>query len=734
MYVGLEQIALRNSALYVPCIHTQATMTDASAEFVANLSNLYSVSEPLLHALNGASPEQLKEIREAVAHIFRTDANWTPLVRYWHTPTGESGIDHLITYWANRVGHSDMPGVRLSCGHFIPEVAFDISRYNGCPFCGRPLEFEPGALQSNSMPREVLGLMTDDDMLGLRDRLLSAPIPPDATTAATLRTLLTHYGVSQEVLPATREALLLTSEALDEAGRTAEAYALLNNPDDLLRYLRYRTTGSLAFRSPKTYRGKNLKFKFARPQARAIAQCLENMEIPADRMAEIMHPRRGLWVRLIRAARLAEFARKEAFPRLRLLLDVFYRGDYPVFAGTVQKYYDGRDARGVRMLEARPGLFARSLFAWMLRIGPADPLIAFAESARSISGRLLYSLFASAEVYFMPDGGTRTVTPGHGMQPAVIKVNPGIKAYSDSERADMVLAIKDIFIAEMRRRYAENGPAGASVYIAPELFDVPMPVGDRSATVSDIQEAALSGQRFKVEGDSLRLFLQWGVGLPAQPLDMDLSAAIIYPDHVDECAYYNLSPIGCRHSGDIRQIPDRVGTAEYVELDLNVLAEAGAVMAVFTCNAFSVVELSPNLVFGWMSSASPMALDESTGVAYDPADVQRMMRVPDNYTARGIMFGVLDIRSREITWLEMPFNGRTLRSLNLAAVSGILNRMRSKPSIGELLAVRAEALGSTRVDSAAFATEAYGLDWASQPDVVAKLLLPPPRNTDNRTV
>lgn len=95
------------------------------------------------------------------------------------------------------------------------------------------------------------------------------------------------------------------------------------------------------------------------------------------------------------------------------------------------------------------------------------------------------------------------------------------------------------------------------------------------------------------------------------------------------------------------------------------------------------------------------------------------------------MFGVLDVAAREITWLDMPFNGRTLRNLSLGAVSGILRRLRTKPSIGEMLALRAEAIGATRVDDASEATEAYDIDLAGRPEAVAELLLPP--TIENKT-
>lgn len=68
---------------------------------------------------------------------------------------------------------------------------------------------------------------------------------------------------------------------------------------------------------------------------------------------------------------------------------------------------------------------------------------------------------------------------------------------------------------------------------------------------------------------------------------------------------------GAKHGGDIRAIPDMVGTAEYIELSLPELAEAGAKYVTFTANAYSCGALSPNLVVGWMNSAYPMKVSEN---------------------------------------------------------------------------------------------------------------------------
>ena len=47
--------------------------------------------------------------------------------------------------------------------------------------------------------------------------------------------------------------------------------------------------------------------------------------------------------------------------------------------------------------------------------------------------------------------------------------------------------------------------------------------------------SSLMGTRFPIEGNAVRLFLQWGHGLPAQDLDMDLSARMIYENEIDYC-------------------------------------------------------------------------------------------------------------------------------------------------------------------------------------------------------
>jgi hypothetical protein len=252
------------------------------------------------------------------------------------------------------------------------------------------------------------------------------------------------------------------------------------------------------------------------------------------------------------------------------------------------------------------------------------------------------------------------------------------------------------------------------------LFSIPVSIGDRSENVQDIP-SALMGTRFPVEGDTVRLFMQWGSGLKAQHLDMDLSCSIVYANKNDYCSYSNLVTKGCKHSGDIRSIPDQVGTAEYIDINVAELRAADAQYVSFACNAYSIGGLTPNLVVGWMDSKFPMHISPKTGVAYDPSCVQQQVRITQTLT-KGLVFGVLDVELGEIIWLEMPFDGQVVQNMSRASIEAVMKKLQSKLSIGELLTIKAEAQQLQIVDSED-ADEVYTPTWAMNTAAVTQLLV-----------
>ena len=745
------KVALRYRAVFLDIhredINMQSEATVPVMAFVARLKeNGFCVSEELLHALNAVPTSRLAEITECINDVMGVELNWASLVKGWDMPTGETLADHLITLLANIFGEeAGFKGTTLPCGHLIPEGTFPIERYNGCPFCGTPFETADFVYKGQTSKLKELRLFTTSDMERVFTSLLSSATPLDATQKDSLEQLLREFPLPEDAGIAMKETAMLVIKLLVEQGKADEASALLKTPTDVLRYLWYEKTGYVQIIEPKTLIAharrlyyhmwgpldqstdatkdmkERLMLKYDRKACLRVAKWLNAIPMTARQAAENMNPKRGMWVRMIRALRLGEYSRKKGFDHLAEILDVFYKQDFSTWQGRVDKACQANDAdKTLDLLKERPGMFARCLFATMLRFGSDKVLAAFDETADKLPARLLLSLGNAADQYFNPKE-VRMARPITGV-PRQIEPNKLLALYGDDDREAMAQAVNDLYKTSMERRFAMQKTEAKTIYIDPSLYHIPVSVGDRTTTIQDTS-CALMGTRFPVEGDAVRLFLHWGKGLHAQPLDMDLSARIVLSNNkVLECAYYSLTCVGATHSGDIRHIPEMVGTAEYIELSLPTLEKAKAKYVMFTCNAYSTGALSPNLMVGWMDSAYPMKVSDKRGVAYDPSCVQHMVRVSEGNLSKGLVFGVLDVAKREIIWLEMPFTSQTLRGASGEVVEALLHRLETKLSVGELLEIKAKAQGLALAENADEADEAYTYEWALNPAEVTQLL------------
>ena len=747
----LTRVALRYRAVFLDINREDINMrSEASVPVLAFTKRLkengFCVSEELLHALNAVPADRLAEITECINDVMGVKLNWASLVKGWDVPTDETLADHLITFIANIFGkEAGFKGTTLPCGHLIPEGTFPIERYNGCPFCGTPFETADFVYKGQGSKLKELRLFTISDMKHVFTSLLASSTPLDATQKDSLEQLLREFPIPEDANITMKETAMLVIKLLVEQDKAEEASKLLKTPTDILRYLWYEKTGYVQIIEPKTLvaharklyyhmwgpldRGvdaakdmkKKLMLKYDRRACLRVALWLNAIPLTAKQAAENMNPKRGMWVRMIRALRLGEYSRKNGFDHLAEILDVFYKQEYSTWQGRVDRARSENDAdMTLALLKERPGLFARCLFASMLRFGSDKVIVAFEEIADKLPARLLLSLGNAAETYFDPKE-VRLARPITGVTHK-IEPNKLLALYDDDARKAMVDAVDGLYKASMARRFAAQGTEAKTIFIDSSLYNIPVSVGDRSTTIQDTS-CALMGTRFPVEGDAVRLFLQWGKGLHAQHLDMDLSARIALANgKVSECAYYSLRCVGAKHSGDIRSIPEMVGTAEYIELSLPELENAGAKYVTFTCNAYSVGALSPNLVVGWMDSANPMKISEKKGVAYDPSCVQHMVRISEGNLSKGLVFGVLDVAKHEIIWLEMPFTSQTLRGANSEAIEALLHKLEAKLSIGQLLDMKAKAQNLIVVENVEDADEAYTYEWALNPADVTKLL------------
>jgi hypothetical protein len=740
----LLKIGIRQNAILVTRDFrgdSNSTITETTAGLVANLSKLgFEVSETLLHALNGANAVFKLEVLNAFREVLNVGNNWAPLVKGWQVPTGENYIDHLVTWFVNLVGGR---GTRLDCGHIIPVDTFPLERYNGCPFCGTPFEFGGIEKYGQGSKKKLLQLWTEEDLQRYYVNLLESKTALDATQVDSLKTLLAQFPLPTLNI-GMKETQVLVIRTYVDVGKPELAQVLVKTPNDVLRYLWFEKTGFLQIIEPSTIvrrKGRNqrhitlnedksaaakltakaeLELKYDRKTCRTVATWLNDLPMSAEQACEIMHAKRGMWVRFFRALRLAEYAKKESFQQLARLVDVFYRQDYTVWQASVNHFRLRSDAeRTFQLLKERPGLFARSLFANMLWFGPKTTVEAFEAVIDRVPARLVFTLNMYAQLYFQADQD-RTVRP-LGAVPKAVPAHRLLKLYSEEQLEEMKAMTEELCLSAMKKRFAGIENTNKTIFIDPLLFNIPLSIGDRSETVQDLP-SALIGTRFPLEDDQVRLFMQWGKDLPAQHLDMDLSCYIAFDRKAEICSYACLVATGCKHSGDIRSIPEKVGTAEYIELDLNALAKAGARYLVFTCNAYSNGEITPNLVLGWMNSKFQMQISEETGVAYDPSCVQHQVRITQGLT-KGLVFGVLEVETKEIIWLEMPFQGQVVQHLDLKGVNSLLAKINSKMSVGNLLVLKAEAQNLQRVNAAEDAQEVYDKQWAIDAAGVTKLFL-----------
>jgi hypothetical protein len=738
--------AMRQQALYLPIAESIIESEESiksSFELVNNISILgYTVSETALKALHKTSAVYKYILYEVLCDIKGVNKNWTPLVKGWDTPTGETRLDHIATWVANIFKWN--VGKKLPCGHIIPEDTFPLERYNGCPFCGTPFEFEKLELKNQGTTKAVLELWTEEDAKKFLVDLLQSKTALDATQQESAKTLLQHFGLPGDVQIAMKETAVLAIDFLVENNMAEKAQPMFQTPVDILRYLWFKHTGFIQLVEPKTILKKNrqnnsgwnvnvdgaiknvvkseedLKLKYSRAESKMVAEWMSNLDMPVEKICENMHPKRGIWVRMIRGLRLAEMSKKPGFEKLKDILDEFYNETYFVWQGAVDENRKKfNEAEVTELLKQRPGMFARSLFSNMLWFGYKNMVEAFGGIIDKVPARLIFTLNAYAKNYFEKNGN-RVVKPLGGYAKTV-KNNALLVNYSEAELIQMQNAIEELCIKAMTLRFERQATKSKTIFIEDALYKIPVSIGDRSETVQDVP-AALMGTTFPLQGNTVRLFMQWGTGMKAQHLDMDLSAYIIFgTGETKFCSYSNLVTTGCKHSGDIRSIPDKVGTAEYIDIDVSELEKAKAAYVVFTCNAYSIGSLSPNMVVGWMDAKNRMHISESSGVAYDPSCVQHQVRITQGLS-KGLIFGVLKVQSKEVVWLEMPFAGQLVQGVNKKTVEGMLKKLESKLNIGALLQLKATAQGLTVVNSPT-ADENYTMEWARNTAAVTQLLV-----------
>ena len=345
--------------------------------------------------------------------------------------------------------------------------------------------------------QKELRLFTRHDLKKIFDSLLSSVTPLDETQKDSLKLMLNEFPLSEDTNIGMKETTMLIIEAMIEKSKGDEATRFFKTPTDVLRYLWYKKTGFVQIIEPKTLMThskkmyhhmfgpldksadaakvmkQKLMLKYDRKTCLCVARWLNAIPMTAKQAAENMNPKRGMWGRMIRALRLGEYSRKKGMEHLSEILDVFYKNDYETWQGTVDKARKENNAdKTLALLKERPGLFARSLFASMLRFGSDKVLEAFDNVADNLPARLLLSLGNAAESYF-DINQTRLAHPITGV---TYKIEPNklLNLYDENSRRKMVEDVNNIYKASMERRFAKQKNDAKSVFIDPKLFSIPV--------------------------------------------------------------------------------------------------------------------------------------------------------------------------------------------------------------------------------------------------------------------
>ena len=246
MKKDLLKVSIRQNAIYLPPVEgmgEKKKLTSTTVALVAQLRKMgYGVSEELLHTINEITPAEQMEVFQVMKEVLGVNLNWAPLVKGWDTPTGETQLDHLITWITNLF--QIKKGVKLPCGHIIPDNTFPLERYNGCPFCGTPFETASTEYFGQGSKLKVLELWQTAELEGFFKDLLESRTALDATQADSLKILLCELPLP-DVKVKMKETVMLVIDTLVEQGREQEAQACFSSPNDVLRYLWYKKTGFL---------------------------------------------------------------------------------------------------------------------------------------------------------------------------------------------------------------------------------------------------------------------------------------------------------------------------------------------------------------------------------------------------------------------------------------------------------------------------------------------------------
>lgn len=500
-----------------------------------------------------------------------------------------------------------------------------------------------------------------------------------------------------------RENLAVLGAALlhaDEPGAQAFIEAHCATATDVLRLAVAWSGGDVSLAEPS---------KFApmkRPMRRWLMQMLEH----CDAVAEDMARRPEVFKRLGEVLHPGEFAKR--YPAMAAAFDAVRQGRRPQgFNHQVERHLEAAALDELcALLPTRPGEFARRL-DHLLRLAGPGGAPAVVEAFARVADRASTAVLLQAMTQFRRRGEQplRSFFPkGETARVFALRDRRASLPEGTGEQAAAVCE------AALLRRFAALPPLGRC-HVDAALRHCLVPFSQRSAAKA--LRTLVRGSRLPLpEAKAIRLFLWWKNG--RSRTDIDLSAALFDANYrfVDVLSYYNLKNYGGHHSGDIVDAPR--GAAEFIDLDLARLREAGVRYVVSVINSFTSQAFCdlPECFAGWMARQAA-----GSGEVFEPSTVVDKVDIASDTTI--CLPTLFDLERGELIWADIalehyPSWGRGANNVhgNLVGVSLMLRALATlaKPDLHTLFTLHARARG-TLVDAPDEADTVFGMDRGITP-------------------
>ncbi|CAL9353279.1 hypothetical protein SUDANB15_00504 [Streptomyces sp. enrichment culture] len=671
------------------------------------------VLSPRLHAALGSlAPEEL-----AAAHarlvgladgLLGSDRSHVPLFRRFpRTVPRNTEALYVDRVFAFLLQQPEQPCVLCGeartvfpvspCAHLVCRLCWDGSDYAGCPVCHRRIDADDPFLRPVRAvgaakapvpgPLRLLRLGTDRaaDATAVVDTLLARRTPLSPQDRDDLLTLLPLTPAGRGLLPQdipvreTKATVLgaLVREAPDGLSVRKLLTERLTTATDVLRLLTVLSGGDAGLVTPSRFTSP------PRPLRRELLSVLDGLPTPYlvedvlrhptawKRAAEVLHPfehharhpRAALAFAVLRGTAVDPGT---AFGAALLETAAVHPDAVRVdgtrirpatWAGRLEQAVAEGDAGAAAALAGeRPGELVRRLDQ-LLRLHTTEALEPELEKALlrglpKVGPGPLLSALGALRVRAEDRAGRRRVFFPRGEVTRALAVPERRTPLP----AGLVAATVTLLQAEVLRRFAAGEPYELAV-LDTGLADLTVPFTERSTAKALVAVPRGSMQNLP-EGAVLRLFLHW-TEPPGNRTDLDLSVAFFDAEweFTGLCDYTGLvhGKDAAVHSGDLTSAPAPRGATEYVDLDLERLAERGDVYAVplvFSYNNVPFEEL-PDAFSGFMALPAHGPRDAS----YDPRTVrQRFDLAGDSQVCLPM---IVDLGRRRTLWTDthLPSTG-----------------------------------------------------------------------------